>query len=98
MKKAIAVNILDFTQESKKNSRGIKRISDTEKTLHLNQNNEIEDCANDSFITLTDVNAYFNRAVSRIDSGDIEGARADFKMAEKLNCELNDEFSNLPLV
>lgn len=57
----------------------------------------IEDQNRDLKTVLSDALSYFHRAIFRIQNGDIEGARADFKMAEYLERNSTDKSSNYPV-
>jgi len=45
-----------------------------------------------------DFRLYFDRATLKLRTGDIEGARADFRMAENYHCQTNFEFEDFPLL
>ena len=45
-----------------------------------------------------DTNLYFKRATLRVHIGDIQGARADFRMSENYDRDTNYEFKGFPLV
>jgi len=45
-----------------------------------------------------DADAYFNRATLKVRSGDLKGARLDFKMSENCHRDAGFKFGNYPLL
>ena len=49
-------------------------------------------------INPNDANSYFVRATLKVQIGDIEGARKDFKMSENCHRKINPKFEEYPLL
>jgi len=96
MKGVTSENKLNVTPIHTKSDGTLNKNSISEKGGNRSNNTENENINNEHNTIHTDVMSYFNRAIYRIRNGDIEGARADFKMFEKLNRNLNSEFTDYP--
>ena len=85
------------TPKDKNQREIINKISNTEKSIHRKYNNSTGDFNNELKIIPTRAIFYFYRAILRTRNGDLDGARADFKMSEKLDRDLNGDFSDYPV-
>jgi len=99
MKGLNSINELHQKSPENNGARVVHNISGSEKTESGEYEDAIREFTKAIGLDPMDEKSYFHRATLKVRLGDLEGARADFKMAE--NCcrgKINPNYEEYPLL
>ena len=91
-------NDLQQRSQLENSTRVLHKTPEIEKADNRGYEDAIREITKDICINPNDANSYFVRATLKVQIGDIEGARGDFKMSENCHRKINPKYEEYPLL
>ncbi|MFB3057271.1 MAG: hypothetical protein ACE1ZQ_08930 [Ignavibacteriaceae bacterium] len=90
----------DLQQRSRldNSTRVLNKTPEIKKADNREYEDAIREITKSICINSNDANSYFVRATLKVQIGDIEGARKDFKMSENCHRKINPKYEEYPLL